>query len=112
MNQPSIASITVQELFAIQRQRPVEIVDVRTAEEFRDVRAEGVRHVPMDAIDPHELVRSRALSGDEPLYFICHLGGRSAHVCMAMKAAGYENVVNVSGGTEAWEEAGLPVERG
>lgn len=112
MNQPFIASITVQELFALQQQRPVEIVDVRTAEEFRDVRAEGVRHVPMDALDPHELINSRTLDPDAPLYFICHLGGRSAHVCLAMKAAGYKNVVNVTGGTEAWEEAGLPVERG
>ena len=112
MSQSAIASITVQELFELKQQRPVEIVDVRTAEEFREVRAAGVRHVPMDAIDLHELVNSRTLSPNEPLYFICHLGGRSAHVCLAMKAAGYDNVVNVTGGTEAWEEAGLPVERG
>jgi len=112
VNQPPIASITVQELFARSQQRPVEIVDVRSTEEFREVRAQGVRHVPMVAIEPHELVNSRTLSGDEPLYFICHLGGRSAHVCLAMKAAGYDNVVNVTGGTEAWEAAGLPLERG
>lgn len=112
MNQPPIASITVQELIALKQQRPIEIVDVRTTEEFREVRAQGVRHVPMDEIDPHELANSRKLSPGEPLYFICHLGGRSAHVCLAMKAAGYDNVVNVTGGTEAWEAAGLPVERG
>lgn len=112
MNGHSLASITVRELHALQARKPVEIIDVRTLEEFREVRAAAVRHVPMDAIDPQELVQSRALPAEEPLYFICHLGGRSGHVCMAMIASGYPNVVNVTGGTDAWEEAGLPVERG
>lgn len=112
MNGPSIPSITVRELSALQARKPVEIVDVRTLEEFREVRAAGVRHVPMDAIDPHALVQSRSLPVEEPIYFICHLGGRSGRVCMAMIASGYPNVVNVTGGTEAWEEAGLPIERG
>jgi len=112
VNSSSITSISVQELHALSLRQPVEIVDVRTLEEFREVRAKGVQHVPMDAFDPHELIQSRALAADEPLYFICHLGGRSARICMAMIAAGYPNVVNVAGGTEAWEAAKLPVERG
>lgn len=112
MNNPSFKSITVQELYALSQRQRVEIVDVRTPEEFREVRAQGVRLVPMDEIAPRELMQSRTLVADEPLYFICHLGGRSAHVCLAMMAAGYSNVVNVTGGTEAWEQAGLPVERG
>jgi rhodanese-related sulfurtransferase len=112
MNGSTIQSITVQELHALAQQRPVEIIDVRTPEEFREVRATGVRHVPMDQLDPQQVVQSRTLDSLEPLYFICHLGGRSGRVCMAMIAAGYSNVVNVTGGTEAWEEAGLPVQRG
>ena len=93
-------------------EQPIELIDVRTLEEFREVRAAIARHVPMDTIDPHELIQSRKLPADEPMYFICHLGGRSGQTCMAMMAAGYPNVVNVTGGTEAWEAAGLPVERG
>lgn len=112
MNGSSVPSITVQELYALSQRQPVEIIDVRTPEEFREVRAEGVRHVPMDQLDPQHLLQSRTLAADQPLYFICHLGGRSARVCIAMTAAGYPNVVNVAGGTEAWELAGLPVEHG
>ena len=68
-------------------------------------RADGHdRSARIDA-EPH-------LSADEPIYFICHLGGRSGRVCLAIMAAGYPNVVNVVGGTEAWEAAGLPVESG
>ncbi len=112
MNNHQVKTITVRELYALSEQRPVELVDVRTPEEYREVRAAIARHVPMDTIDPHELMHSRQLSADEPIYFICQMGGRSGRVCLALEAAGHPNVVNVEGGTEAWEEAGLPVERG
>jgi rhodanese-related sulfurtransferase len=112
VNSSSLPSITVQELHELAQRQPVEIIDVRTPKEFREVRATGVRLVPLDEIDARNLVESRTLGGDEPIYFICHLGGRSARACMALIDAGYPNVVNVAGGTEAWEQAGLPVERG
>jgi rhodanese-related sulfurtransferase len=112
MSNPQLKSITVQQLHALSGERPVELVDVRTHEEFREVRAAIARHVPMDTIEPHELMRGRQLPADEPMYFICHMGGRSGRVCLAMMAAGYPNVVNVDGGTEAWDEAGLPAEKG
>jgi rhodanese-related sulfurtransferase len=112
MNGHPVKTITVHELHELSRTQPVELIDVRTPEEFRTVRASLARLVPMDTIDPAELVLNRTGTADEPLYFICHLGGRSGHTCLTMMDAGYPNVVNVVGGTEAWEAAGLPVERG
>jgi rhodanese-related sulfurtransferase len=112
MQGQGIKTITAQELHELSQQGPVELIDVRTPEEFREVRAAIARSVPMDTIDPRSLAQSRTGNDEEPLYFICHLGGRSGRVCAALMAAGYQNVVNVIGGTEAWEEAGLPVERG
>jgi rhodanese-related sulfurtransferase len=112
MQGQGIRTITVRELHQLSRQRPVDLIDVRTPEEFREVRATTARNMPMDAIDLASLSQSRVGKEDEPLYFICHLGGRSGRVCAALMAAGYPNVVNVVGGTEAWEEAGLPIERG
>jgi rhodanese-related sulfurtransferase len=112
MNDPRVPTITVQELHELRQREPVEIIDVRTPEEFQAVRATDVRLMPLDALDPQALVESRTLAADAPLYFICHSGGRSEWACMAMLAAGYSNVANVVGGTLAWEMAGLPVERG
>jgi rhodanese-related sulfurtransferase len=43
---------------------------------------------------------------------ICRSGTRAKQACEKFHAAGYTNVVNVEGGTEAWETAGLPVVRG
>lgn len=104
-------TISVSELYALSQRQLVEVIDVRTPDEFRDVHATIARSVPMDTIDPHALVESRLLPAEQPLYFICHLGGRSGRVCTAMMTAGYSNVVNVEGGTDAWLGAGLPVER-
>jgi rhodanese-related sulfurtransferase len=42
---------------------------------------------------------------------ICHVGSRSAVVAEALVGAGYD-AVNVAGGMDAWEAAGLPIERG
>lgn len=112
MSDQPLKSISVQELYKISQTQPVEVIDVRTPEEFREVRAAIVRPVPMDTIDLQQLMQARQLPADQPMYFICHLGGRSGRTCMALVAAGYANVVNVEGGMEAWEAAGLPVERG
>jgi rhodanese-related sulfurtransferase len=112
MNPPSVKSIDCAELKRILGERDVTIIDVRTLEEFRDVRAAKAAHAPLDTLDPHAIMRGRAGSPDEPLYFICHLGGRSAAACAMFMAAGYPNVINVEGGTDAWQAAGLPTETG
>ncbi len=43
---------------------------------------------------------------------ICRSGSRGRQACEKFRAAGFANVVNVEGGTLAWEQAGLPVVRG
>jgi rhodanese-related sulfurtransferase len=112
MNRSSVKTIGCAELRELMAAGNVEIIDVRTPEEFVEVRAATARNVPLDAIDPHAVMQTRTGSPDEPLYFICHLGGRSAAACMMFTAAGFPNVVNIEGGTDAWIAAGLPTEQG
>jgi rhodanese-related sulfurtransferase len=112
MNRPKVNSIDCAQLRDRLRSAPIEIIDVRTVEEFQEVRAATARNVPLDVLEPHAVVRSRTGPPDEPLYFICHLGGRSAAACAMFLAAGYPNVVNIAGGTDAWLAAGLPTEKG
>jgi rhodanese-related sulfurtransferase len=88
------------------------LIDVRTPVEYREVHAEPARSVPLDRLDPRAVMEARNGSKDEPLYTICRSGSRGAQACEAFHAAGYTNVVNVEGGTLAWDKAGLPVVRG
>ncbi|HEX4415187.1 MAG TPA: rhodanese-like domain-containing protein [Lacipirellulaceae bacterium] len=111
MNSPSVKTISSAELHRESQQRAVDLVDVRTVEEFNEIRAVGARNVPLDRLDPAALIKAHQ-DPAQPIYFICAVGGRSAWACELMKAMGYENVVNVEGGTQEWHAAGLPTERG
>ena len=89
----------------------LDLIDVRTPAEFRGVHAVGAKNFPLDELDPKALMESRDEAA-EPMYFICRSDSRARKACEAMMAAGYENVVNVAGGTVAWDDLGLPVVRG
>jgi len=89
--------------------QPVELIDVRTPVEFRELHAEGARNVPLDGLAPAAFVAGRP---EQPLYLICRSGGRGRQACERFLAAGFTNVVNVDGGTLAWAEGQLPVVRG
>ena len=95
-----------------QNGEPVEVIDVRTPVEFREVRAANARNVPLDSLDPHAIMNARNCLVDEPLYVICKSGTRGAKAQQKFVDAGFMNVINVEGGTEAWVNAGLPVVRG
>jgi rhodanese-related sulfurtransferase len=105
-------SITPQELSqrrAVGKQ--VELIDVRTPVEFREVHVDFARNVPLNRLDPASIGTERSGSSDEPLYVICRSGARGKQACAKLAAAGL-NVVNVEGGTSAWGAAGLPLVRG
>jgi rhodanese-related sulfurtransferase len=90
----------------------IEIIDVRTPMEFREVHLQFARNVPLDSLDPATVMKGRTGSDDEPLYLICRSGSRGRKACEKFLAAGFTNIVNVEGGTLACIESGLPVLRG
>jgi len=50
------------------------------------------------------------LDRKQPIAVHCKGGYRSAIACSLLEAAGFEGVVNVIGGFDAWAAAGLKVE--
>ena len=109
----SFKSITCQELNELCREgKTVDLIDVRTPVEFREVHSVYARNIPLDSLNPQAVMSARNGSTDERLYVICRSGNRSSKACEAFVAAGYTNVVNVEGGTSAWDQAGFPVVRG
>jgi rhodanese-related sulfurtransferase len=95
-----------------QKGEPIELIDVRTPVEYREVHCSFARNVPLSDLDPQAIMNARTGSPDAPLYIICKSGSRAKQACEKFLAAGYTNVVNVEGGTLAWVECGLPVNRG
>lgn len=79
------------------------LVDVRTHQEFERVRVPGSLHIPL-----HE-VRGRVpdLRADHPVAFICRSGHRST-VAARRAVRARPDVLNITGGMNAWLAAGLP----
>lgn len=109
---PEVRTISVNRLAELSQEGNVDLIDVRTPVEFREVHATPARNVPLDSLDPSVVIDQRNGNSEEPLYVICKSGNRGASACEKFIRAGCTNVVNVEGGTQAWEEAGLPVVRG
>jgi len=84
------------------------LVDVREPNEFADFRADGAVLLPLSTF----LLRYRELPQDRPLLMICRTGARSGQATAFLLANGWSDVVNVAGGTLAWERAGLAIRRG
>lgn len=82
------------------------LLDVRNADEWEAGHAPGALWIPLD-----ELERARTeVPINRPVQCICRSGGRSVKAAEALISWGFD-AVNVVGGMQAWEAAGLPVVR-
>ena len=86
----------------------VPLIDVRTPAEYGSVHAKGAVNHPMESLNVDRLPFGK----EDEIQVICQSGGRSMKVCQKLEVAGYSNVVNVEGGTSAWQASELPVVEG
>lgn len=84
------------------------IVDVRTPAEFSEVRAKSAVNLPLDRLSKDAL---EATARGKQILFICRSGKRSEQALAQAASWGIPSD-NIIGGTIAWEQDGLPVERG
>lgn len=83
-----------------------QFVDVRTPEEYAGGHAARAINIPIDTL----AANVGKLEKGEPVYLICQTGNRSKRAAGMLKELGFRNVLDVSGGTTAWQAADLPME--
>ena len=96
-----IQSISAPELAAwlADTQRPAPtLLDVREGWEVQTCALPGITHVPMHLI-PTQL---QSLDPEAEIVCICHHGARSMQVAAFLARQGFEKVINLSGGMDAW----------
>lgn len=86
-----------------------QLLDVRTAGEFRTCHIPGAVNVPLDQVGRH---REQLASTTGPLVVVCQAGTRAAQAAQQLTAAGRPDVHVLSGGMTAWQQAEGDVERG
>ena len=79
------------------REKPV-LLDVREPWEFQTCHIPGSQLIPMQSVP----ARQTELDPDEPVVCICHHGMRSAAVAAFLEKNGFTQVINMTGGIDAW----------
>ncbi len=85
------------------------MLDVRELSEWSDGHIANARHIPLSKLKDRlsELEKYKG----KPIIAVCRSGNRSGSACGTLKKAGFENLHNLAGGMQAWEQAGLPREK-
>lgn len=107
-------SITVNELNTLlSGGASLNLIDVRTPAEFAGVHVPEARLLPLDILDcAAVLAGHNGTKNGAPIYILCHSGVRAKKAADKFAAVGFDDCAVVEGGTQAWAQAGLPVERG
>jgi len=89
---------------------PFELLDVRTPPEYSRAHVPGARLIPLNTLEAEAFLKQH--QPGEPLYVLCQGGTRARKAIDKLERAGCNDCVLVEGGTQAWIDAGLPVNRG
>jgi len=83
------------------------VIDVRKPGEYED------GHLPGAILRPLEpRISARDLPANASLAIVCRSGYRSAIAASILAASHAGPILNLAGGTDAWRESGLPLEKG
>jgi adenylyltransferase/sulfurtransferase len=94
-----VPTISVKELKAkMDKGEPLTLIDVREPFEYEIAHIAVARLIPLGELE----TRLDELPRTGTLILQCHSGGRSEHAAGLLRAAGFDNAVNLVGGIDAW----------
>jgi rhodanese-related sulfurtransferase len=84
------------------------LIDVSEPREYAAGHAAQARSVPIGQLDTSkDLPSNKAL----PLVVLCPTGARAGRAAASVRKLGYAQARALAGGTAAWRDAGLPIEK-
>lgn len=83
------------------------VLDVREPHEFLKSHIENAINIPLSKVE--EQLPSLEKHKAHPLIVTCQTGARSVPACKTLTKAGFENVFNMIGGMQSWEDNKLPI---
>lgn len=94
----SYENVTPLEAKEILEKENAELIDVRNLTEFNEGHIEGAKHIMVGTLKN----RLSEVPADKKVILQCQAGARSAIAISLLKAKGFENVVNMTGGYSQW----------
>jgi len=105
--QANYENVDVKGFAELMNDPDVVVLDVRTADEFKEGHLEGALNIDQGQSDFIEKAKA-ALAADRTIAVYCRSGRRSANAAEKLAAVGYK-AVNLKGGIVAWKEAKMLV---
>jgi rhodanese-related sulfurtransferase len=106
---PAVKHVDAQQAAELLKQKKATVLDVRTANEFKDGHVAGAKHVDFLASD----FKAKAGLLDKTKTYLVHCasGKRSTAALPVLRELGFTGLIHLDGGFFAWEDAKLPVEK-
>jgi hydroxyacylglutathione hydrolase len=101
----TLPQISVEALSGRLQDSGVQVLDVRREPEWEAGHIASATWWPLDNFK----VAPPEIDHNIPIAVHCKGGYRSMIACSLLQRAGFQNVVNVVGGFDAWQQAKLPV---
>lgn len=103
-----IKMVTPEEMQSLLDQEDVQLVDVRTQQEYEKGYIENSQNI--DILSPTFEQDILKLDKSKPVIVYCKSGGRSAKCSKKLKAAGFVKIYDLEGGLEKWKFSGKEIQ--
>ncbi len=91
----------------VEAERQHFLLDVRTPEEFAAGHIAGAVNIPLQVLDQY----LSDIPTDQTVVLYCRSGNRSDQAMGILRDAGYSDLYDIDGGTIAWTNNNLPLQR-
>jgi len=98
-----IKLVTAEEMISILESEDVQVIDVRTPEEYGEVHISNAQNI--DYFSPTFEEDITKLDKEKPVILYCKGGTRSAKCAKKMEEAGFEKIYDLEGGLSRWQHS-------
>jgi rhodanese-related sulfurtransferase len=98
-----IQLVTAEEMQTILELEDVQLIDVRTPQEYDEIRIANAQNI--DFMSPTFDEDIAKLDKTKPVILYCKSGRRSAKCAEKMKKAGFEKIYDLEGGISKWKHS-------
>ncbi len=105
----AVTHVDAKQAAKLVEEKKVEILDVRTPDEYKDGHIAGAKNI--DFTEDDFAAKVQTLDKTKPYLVHCAAGGRSTKSLDTLKKAGFTQLYHLDGGFKGWQAAGLPSEK-
>jgi rhodanese-related sulfurtransferase len=103
----SLEELSTHEATLLMNKEDAYILDIRPAAEFKKGHILGSKQIKAELVAKGDFATLEK-SKDKPIIIVCAMGMSSKRTASQMLKAGFDKVVTLKGGYNAWQSANLP----